>query len=127
MKCYYAHTMISYDSTIEQRDIELLEEIGFKVINPNSPKIKKECKEFIEKYGNSRVMEFFEEIVKECDVVAFRGLPDGSILSGISAELKAALQDNIPIIELPCNLSNRMQTYPQTKEFLIELGFYKTK
>lgn len=127
MKCYYAHTMVSYDSTIEQQDIELLEKIGFEVINPNSQSIKKGCKEYIEMFGKEKVMDYFYDIVIECDIVAFRGLPNGQILSGISAELQAAKEYDIPIIELPCNLTNRMQEYPETKEFLIELGFYKIK
>ncbi len=125
MRCYYAHTMVSYGSTIEKQDLELLEKLGFEVINPNSPEISKGCKNFIDNYGKHRVMDYFYDIVAECDIVAFRGLPSGEILSGISAELMAAKENNIPIIELPCNLTNRMQEYPETKKYLTELGFYK--
>lgn len=125
MKCYYAHTMISYDSTIEKQDLELLEKLGFEVINPNTEKIKKGCSEYIKMFGKEKVMDYFYDIVCQCDIVAFRSIPTGQILSGISRELEAALENNIPIIELPCNLKNRMQEYPETKNYLIELGFYK--
>ena len=127
LKCYYAHTMISYGSTIEEQDINLLKSLGFKVINPSSPEISEGCAKYIKAFGNSNVMKYFEDIIDGCDLVAFRSLPDGTILSGISAEVKHALKTGLPIIELPCNLDNRMQEYPETKRYLTELGFYKTK
>lgn len=125
--CYYAHTMLSYDSTIEQQDIQLLERLGFKVVNPNSKKIKEGLKVFLDRNTKDKTMDYFKEIVSECDLVAFRALPNGDILSGISAELQMALECNIPIIELPCSLNKRMQEYPETKQYLNEIGFYKVK
>lgn len=38
IRCYYAHTMTSYNSTIEKQDIELLKKLGFEVENPNQSK-----------------------------------------------------------------------------------------
>lgn len=127
LKCYYAHTMTSYGSTIEESDIKLLENLGFEVINPNTPQISEDCQIYIDTYGKNHVMEYFKEIVEDCDLIAFRSIPNGDILSGISAELEAALDNNIPIIELPCSLHMRMMDYPETKQYLIELGHYKTK
>lgn len=43
LRCYYAHTMTSYGSTIEQQDVELLESLGFEVINPNQKKYQDGC------------------------------------------------------------------------------------
>lgn len=127
LKCYYAHTMVSYGSTIEQQDLALLNSLGFEVINPNTPEHAKYCKEYAEVYGKENVMEYFKALVEDCDMVAFRGLPNGDILSGISAELQRAIELNLPIIELPCSIESRMMDYPETKQYLIELGHYKTK
>lgn len=127
LKCYYAHTMISYGSTIEAQDIEMLERLGFEVVNPSSPTIRSGCQEYIFQYGNSTVMNYFKEIIDNCDLVAFRSLPDGRILSGIAAEVDHAKTIGLPIIEIPSSLTKRMLDYPETKEFLTELGFYKQK
>lgn len=125
LKCYYAHTMTSYNSTIEKQDIELLESLGFEVINPNQEKYQKGCKAYTDVHGWNRVMEYFENIVSECNIVAFRSLPNGQILSGVAAEVKYAKLNNYPIIELPCSLEKRYMEYPETKQYLIELGHYK--
>ena len=126
LKCYYAHTMTSYNSTIEKQDIELLESLGFEVINPNQPKYQEGCKAYTDKYGWNRVMEYFENVIdEECDIVAFRSLPNGKILSGVAAEVSYAKLNDYPIIELPCSLEQRYMDYPQTKQYLIELGHYK--
>ena len=125
LKCYYAHTMLSYGSTIEEHDIQLLHGLGLEVINPNCKEISDGMSKYIEKYGRSNVMRYFQDIVESCDIVAFRALPDGTILSGISAELLAAKAAFIPIIELPCSLEKRMTEYPETKQLLLEMGFYK--
>lgn len=127
LKCYYAHTMLSYGSTIEDEDIKLLERLGFEVINPSSPEIVQACSNFIKNFGKTNVMEFFAEIINSCDVVAFRSLPDGKILSGIVAEIQHALNNDIPVIEIPCLIENRMLDYPETKKYLTQIGFYKIK
>lgn len=125
LKCYYAHTMLSYGSTIEARDIETLETLGFEVVNPNTPEIAGEVAVYVSQHGPSRVMEFFDQIVKQCDLLAFRSVPNGDILSGIASEINSAIFYNIPVIELPCSLEARMLDYPKTKQFLIEVGHYK--
>ena len=124
-KCYYAHTMISYGSTIEAVDIDILESLGFEVINPNTKKHIEGCKEYAAKFGPSNVMEYFKNVVDECDVVAFRSLPEGKILSGVAAEVAHAKVIGYPVIELPCSLETRYMEYPETKQYLIELGHYK--
>lgn len=126
-KCYYAHTMLSYNSTIEEQDIATLEKLGFEVLNPNQEWAQKECNEYAGKYGKEYVMQYFNTLIDQCDVVAFRSNPDGNILSGIASELKYTLAVNKPIIELPCSLEQRMWDYPKTKKYLIEVGHYKIK
>ena len=127
LKCYYAHTMTSYGSTIEAQDIQLLERLGFEVINPSKPEIAEGCKKYTEKYGWDKVMNYFKNIVDACDLVAFRSLPNGQILSGVAAEVQHAVENSIPVIELPCSINKRCMDYPETKQYLIELGHYKVK
>lgn len=125
LKCYYAHTMLSYNSTQELEDIKLLNDLGFEVINPNTPEIQEKVNDFVLLHGKNKVMSFFDEIISKCDLLAFRALPDGKILSGISSEITSAKNYNKPIIELPCSLISRMLDYSETKQFLIEIGHYK--
>lgn len=125
LTCYYAHTMLSYDSKIEKSDIKLLESLGFQVVNPSNPGIKEKLEEYTDLWGEDQVMNFFEELVREVNIFAFRGFPDGSIPSGIAKELNIARNLTIPIIELPCNLDKRMLTHSSTRTMLNELGFYK--
>ena len=125
LKCYYAHTMLSYGSTIEAQDIKTLEELGFEVVNPNTEEIKAGMEEYVFNYGKADVMNYFDIIVKTCDLIAFRSLPNGDILSGVASEINSAIFHNIPVIELPCSLEARMLLYPETKQFLIEVGHYK--
>lgn len=128
LKCYYAHTMTSYGSTIEREDISLLRDLGFEVINPSDTKYSEGCKAYSEKYGWDKVMDYFKKVIsEECDMVAFRSLPNGQILSGVAAEVQHAIQIGYPVIELPCSIKTRCMEYPETKQYLIELGHYKVK
>lgn len=124
--CYYAHPMLTYGSTIEIKDIALLEELGFEILNPNQKKHQIGCKEYAQKHGPDKVMDYFGELIKnECDLVAFRALPDGRLLSGVAYEVNYANDLNLPVIELPNSLKERSMDYPTTKAFLTQIGFYK--
>jgi hypothetical protein len=127
MVVYYAHTMISYDSTVEAVDISLLERLGFEVMNPNRKQYQDGVKAYIDAFGKERAMQYFINLINTCDALAFRSLPNGTILSGVAKEIEEAQEMGIPIIELPCNLKNRMLDYPDTKEYLREIGHYKVK
>ena len=127
LKCYYAHTMISYGSTIEQDDIKLLENLGFLVINPNSEIIQSNFETYKQKYGSDSPMEYFKKVIDECDIVIFRALPHGKIPSGIADEVQHALDHHIPVLELPVNTKKRMMSYSETKDYYITLGYYKHK
>jgi len=116
--------MVSYGSTIEAEDVKLLEKLGFEVLNPSDKKYQDEFKEYL-KNNSDDVMGYFSSLVKSCQLVAFRSLPSGQILSGIGKELETALENKISIIELPCSIESRTLPYKETKRFLIELGHYK--
>jgi len=123
--CYYAHTMVSYNSTIERDDIELLEKLGFYVDNPNQEKYRHELYEHTKNLGAASVMDYFCSLVEKNDLLAFRALPDGNIPSGIAKEVNHAYLLGIPVIELPCSIEKRSMNYDNTKEYFKELGHYK--
>lgn len=125
LKCYYAHPMSTYNSRIEKQDLELLEKLGFEVLNPNQMNIQEEMNEYIKVHGRDKVMDYFNTLIDECDLVAFRGNPDNTILSGVASEISYTLEVGKPVIELPCSLKRRMLNYPETKTYLLETGFYK--
>ncbi len=96
LTCYYAHPMSSYGTPQEIEDIQLLETLGFKVINPNDPE-----------YKSNKNMEFFRKLAAGADAVAFRALPDGKISPGVAYELKAAKRR----IELPTGIEQRSESF----------------
>lgn len=107
MKVYYAHCMTIYN-TQEQRDVLMLQRLGFEVVNPN---------------GKVWGMDHFLDIVEnEVDAVAFRALPDGSIPAGVAQEVERARACDKPVFELPTGVLRRTLTVEQTREVLKESG-----
>jgi len=123
---YYAHCMLIYNTPIEKDDIELIESLGFKVINPNQPEHEAGYK--------SNGMEYFDELVRTSDILFFRAMPDGRISSGVAREIEAAEEDwwptparpsgrgPIPVLELPSRIKSRTITPEETRQFLYEAG-----
>lgn len=116
MKIYYAHCMAIYNTKIEERDIALLNNLGFDVLNPNQEIHQEKCQEF----ENS--MDYFLNLVNICDALAFRALPTGKIPAGVYKEIMEAQRLGIPIIELPVNHILREMTVEQTRAYLTEVG-----
>lgn len=114
MKCYYAHCMSIYGTLQESRDINTLEALGFEVVNPNNP-------EYQERY-KLEGMQLFVDLAKNCDCIAFRSLPDGSIPAGIAKEIMSMKDMSKPIIELPSQIQRRILDVEQTREYLSEIG-----
>lgn len=112
-KVYYAHSLYLYGTSQEARDIELLEQLGFRVVNPNSEEFA-----YMEGWNSKDRMTRFFEIAAGCDLIAFRALPDGKITAGVAKEIKAGP----PVIELPSGMNRRGLTIQQTVETLQELG-----
>lgn len=115
-KIYYAHCRALYGTQQENRDILLLESLGFDVLNPNNKVHQDSCKAFID------VMEYFLQLVATCDAVAFRALPNGKIPAGVLKEVKFAYEKNKPVMELPVNIGLREMTVEQTRAYLTEVG-----
>lgn len=120
---YYAHGLYLYNTLQEQRDIKLLEALGFEVLNPNTPEIQNQIKELKKVHGEQAdYMEYFRDMVKDCDIVAFRALPDGRIGAGVYTEVECAYEENIPVFELPSGFTTRKITVEATREYLKEIG-----
>lgn len=121
-KCYYAHSMHLYGKPQEERDIKSLIELGFHVINPSDSRIKEGLSKYKEENPDVNLMEYFYDIILDCDLVAFRAHPDLKIPSGVGGEISYATSRNIPIIEIPTLPSERYLSLNDTKYYLTLLG-----
>jgi hypothetical protein len=113
-----------YNTPQEERDIKTLQSLGLEVINPNT-------KEISEKFNNllksqmpyDRAFDIvFKELVRQCEVFAFKALPDSKISSGVALELDEAKRYNKIIIELPSSINQRTLSIEATKEYLRDIG-----
>ena len=118
---YYAHCVALYDSVQEQRDMITLQSLGFSVLNPNHAAIDKQVRELKES-GAEDYMELFRTYVNQCDVFAFRALPDGAIPAGVAKEIQYAIDAGKPIIELPNAIKRRTISLEHTREYLHDVG-----
>jgi hypothetical protein len=133
MKIYYAHSMSLYDTPQEKRDVELLETLGFNVINPNSKEIQDQVdsiKGWCAEAGKTRdetsseiMLMFFQGVIPFCDALAFRSFHDGKIGAGVWSEIVCAQNRFIPIIELPNIISYRKMDIEETREILKLIGY----
>jgi len=121
-KVYYAHCVAIYDTVQEERDILTLQDLDLFVFNPNCEEVREGVIKYKEENGHDKVMDYFKSFVEDCDVFAFRTLPDGRIPSGVAFELNHAKQLRKTIIELPSGIISRTMNYELTKEYLLEIG-----
>lgn len=125
MKVYYAHFMGIYNTPQEERDIKTLEALNLEVFNPNTPAIQDEVDDCLDT-RKIDYMDMFEEVffkrVRECEVFAFRAVPDGRIPGGVAMELKVAQEEGKIIIELPCGTHSRCMGRDDTREYLRDIG-----
>lgn len=118
MKVYYAHPLNIYDTKQELIDIEALSQLGFEVVNPNNPQISKE-------FEKTHDFKIFLNLVRTCDLLAFRAFADGSISSGVGSEIGAAKEKNMVVLELPSAIAKRTLSREQTTEFLSNSGTFR--
>lgn len=122
---YYAHFMGIYNTPAESRDVRTLKNLGFEVLNPNTPEIQEEVKDWKAK-ESFNYPDMFESVflkrIEGCDVFAFRALPDGRIPSGVYWEMKHAIDHGLSIIELPCGINSRAMDKNETREYLHDIG-----
>ena len=114
MNVYFARPISLYDTPQDERDLRLLKQLGFEVVNPN----KKELSVRYEKEG----MNVFYEAIEDCDALAFRSFPDLSISAGVYGEIQKAEEIGCLIIELPTITSSRVLSVDDTRAWLKYLG-----
>jgi len=127
LKVYYAHFMGIYNTPQEKRDVETLEALGFEVLNPNTPETKEQCKREFDHVSNDEEYQrafsvVFHPKVSQCEVFAFKALPDGRIPGGVAIELRWAQLANKLIIELPSGTYARCMGKDDTREYLRDIG-----
>jgi hypothetical protein len=112
--------MGTYDTPVEERDMNLLKSLGFKVTNPNTKSVQEAFLRY--KADHEEYMQFFCDMAAYHDVVAFRGLPDGTIPAGVAKEIEAAREAGRIIIEIPSGLTRRFLGIEETREYLADMG-----
>lgn len=116
---YYAHPMYLYGKPQEKRDVLMLEEMGFEVINPNQEIHQTGYSEY--RKGNpENPMKYFTDLAGSCDVIAFRAFPDGKIGGGVYLEVVENMDK--PHFELPRMIKARGLDHETTVRHLEELG-----
>jgi len=118
--CYYAHCVALYGTVAEKRDVRMLQRLGFKVTNPNSPEVRYMFDDYRGEHDN--YMGFFEILAAGHDITAFRALPSGHIPSGVHLEVVAAQNAGKIILEIPCAITRRSLSHVETVEYLQEIG-----
>jgi len=111
---YYAHSVSIYDTPTEDRDLELLTKLGFSPLNPNTEAHSENYK----KLG----MEYFDRLIKKCDLLAFRAHPNGDIPAGVAKEIETAHKVGIPVFEIPTGVLRRTLSVEETREYLKDAG-----
>jgi hypothetical protein len=116
MKVYYAHPLNIYNTPQEQRDLDTLAALfgAENILNPNAPEIDA-------LYKTNHEMKIFFDLVKTCDVLAFRPTPFGKITAGVASEIQVAKDNGKLIIELPTFIGRNMSV-DATREYLAEVG-----
>ncbi len=96
--CYFAHHVTDYGTEREQRSLDLLEENGFTVENPNTPENEAAYQSLKDRGENP--MTHFEAVVRKCGALAFQRFESGFIGAGVGKEIRTAAVDGKPIFEV---------------------------
>ena len=111
---YYARPISLYGTKQEERDIALIERMGYEAIQIN----KKEIQSRVAAEG----MEVFLPLVQQASALFFRGFLGGAIGAGVAKEIAWAEEAGIPVLEIPSGIGMRTLTVEATRDCLKELG-----
>jgi hypothetical protein len=113
-KAYYARPISLYSSFQDLRDIKIIKDLGFELLNPNKEELQNRYK--------IEGMNVFLESVKECDIFFYRSFPDLKISAGVQKEIDQAIDNNCIILELPTLIESRVLSVEDTRNYLKYLG-----
>jgi len=115
MKAYYARPINLYNSEQDKRDIKLIQDLGFELVNPNKEELQQRYKQ--------EGMDVFLQAVAECGVILFRSFPDLKISAGVKKEIDKAIELGLPVVELPTVIESRILSVDDTRNYLKYLGY----
>lgn len=115
MKVYYAHPISMYGCEQESDDIEFLKSLGLIVCNP--AKIEK----VVDPWESAERMEWFCNLVRKCDCLAFRSFVGGKIGSGVLHEISAMQCKGGFVFEIEPYYKDRGLTLEQTRQELKQI------
>lgn len=113
-KVYYARPINLYNTPQDIRDLELLTNLGFEIVNPNKAELER-------RYATEG-MDVYLNIIPSVDVVAFRSLPNLDITAGVYKEISKAYELGLYVFELPTIMSKRVLSVDDTREYLKLIG-----
>jgi hypothetical protein len=126
--CYYAYPITTHDFLIESNNIQLLENLGFEIMNPSTSKeIREELQNRIHLDGKFYNAEFFEHALSKCSILAFRTLPDEMTKTNGAVEINEVFRYNLPIIELPQDIESCSLSNEEIITYLYQANFIKYK
>lgn len=121
-KIYFARPLSNYNTKQDERDIQLLENLGFEIINPNKEELQKKVDELRNNNPDKDYMYVFTDIVKTCDALAYRSFVDLKISAGVMKEIETAVDLKLPVFELPTITIQRRLSVDETRQYLSYLG-----
>lgn len=113
-KVYFARPISLYKTKQDLRDIKLLQDLGFEVVNPDKDELSKRYKE--------EGMSVFLSAVMDCDCLAFRSFQDLKIGAGVKAEIQKAIETGKMVFELPTITDSRFLSVEETRQYLAYIG-----
>jgi hypothetical protein len=111
-----------YGSEQENRDIEMLQQMRFEVVNPSDKVYADEYDQWLKDNPDKSPMGYWQDLAVTCQGIAFRACPDGAIPAGVAKEIAVMRERGCPVIELPSCVLRRTLKVDETKEFLRESG-----
>lgn len=93
MIVYFAHPINTYNTEIEKDCIELIrEKFGDNIMNPSDGLIQKHLQEYRKNHPDN-YMTFFQDLISECNAIAYLPFRDGMVGAGVWFECKV-INDN---------------------------------
>lgn len=120
---YYSHGMHIFNTPQEKRDIEIIQAMGYSVMNPNNKYTASQFNEALQTMDYSDAFDYvFGAMIKASELLIFRSHPDGSIPFTVGKEIEFANNIERVVLELPSGISRRKLDSGETEEYLREIG-----